>query len=628
MYIVTFYSYKGGTGRTMAMVNVAIELIAQGSSVLMVDFDLEAPGLDTFCKGQSSNQSRGVVDFIHSYLATGEVPDVREYVYEDLSPLDAPGKLLIMPAGAQDHDYDARFRGIDWDYLYRHQDGFLLFEDLKAQWKKVLNVDYVLVDSRTGHTDVGGICTRQLPDAVVFFFFPNEQNRRGLATIVDLVRSEKDGPLNKKIKMHFVMSNVPDLDDEDEILAANVERIQETLRYDELAATIHHYNSLLLLDQAIFAIERPRSRLAQEYQALARRIRRANLQDREGALELLEDVARRLRSRRPLPADLEIQIQEIIDIHPKEGEILRQVARLRRRQRKWQEALALLDQAISANLLDSDILLTRAELRAMTKDHGGALSDVKWLFQLPEAPTFDLQAATRLLMELNGPTEILIHSPAVRALDDEELVSVCEELQSKPETLVVAEKLFEQKLLLGGSAKDLASNQLVVCLIGQGKFAQAKIQLLAQGSELDALDISERFNYAMAEWADTRCVPWEPFSKVVSLHLKSAGQRSANYHQCIAIAFWGIGDLDNAVKESKRAYDSMARGQGSGVFSCWSYLQVEPGRFFRDVAEMNRMFNGQPVIPAYMVRAGIESFVGPRERSSPAEMDPPETLTE
>jgi cellulose biosynthesis protein BcsQ len=40
MYIATFYSYKGGTGRTMAMVNVAMELVTQGSSVLMVDFDL------------------------------------------------------------------------------------------------------------------------------------------------------------------------------------------------------------------------------------------------------------------------------------------------------------------------------------------------------------------------------------------------------------------------------------------------------------------------------------------------------------------------------------------------------------------------------------------------------------
>src|SRR5713101_9597969 len=51
--VITFYSYKGGTGRTMALANVAC-LLAQrqieshGKGVLMVDWDLEAPGLHRF----------------------------------------------------------------------------------------------------------------------------------------------------------------------------------------------------------------------------------------------------------------------------------------------------------------------------------------------------------------------------------------------------------------------------------------------------------------------------------------------------------------------------------------------------------------------------------------------------
>jgi MinD-like ATPase involved in chromosome partitioning or flagellar assembly len=43
--IVTFYSYKGGVGRTMALANVAVQLSRKGSRVLMVDWDLEGPGL-------------------------------------------------------------------------------------------------------------------------------------------------------------------------------------------------------------------------------------------------------------------------------------------------------------------------------------------------------------------------------------------------------------------------------------------------------------------------------------------------------------------------------------------------------------------------------------------------------
>jgi hypothetical protein len=43
--IVTFYSWKGGVGRTMALANIAVQLSQKGSRVLMVDWDLEAPGL-------------------------------------------------------------------------------------------------------------------------------------------------------------------------------------------------------------------------------------------------------------------------------------------------------------------------------------------------------------------------------------------------------------------------------------------------------------------------------------------------------------------------------------------------------------------------------------------------------
>ena len=48
MHIVTFYSFKGGVGRTLALVNIGIELAQTGKRVLLVDFDLEAPGLDTY----------------------------------------------------------------------------------------------------------------------------------------------------------------------------------------------------------------------------------------------------------------------------------------------------------------------------------------------------------------------------------------------------------------------------------------------------------------------------------------------------------------------------------------------------------------------------------------------------
>ena len=46
--VITFYSYKGGVGRSFALANVGVLLARWGFRVLCIDFDLEAPGLAHF----------------------------------------------------------------------------------------------------------------------------------------------------------------------------------------------------------------------------------------------------------------------------------------------------------------------------------------------------------------------------------------------------------------------------------------------------------------------------------------------------------------------------------------------------------------------------------------------------
>src|SRR5260370_6034538 len=119
MYIVTFYSFKGGTGRSMALVNTAVELVKAGRQVLIVDFDLEAPGLDTFNlpRPPATIKTKGVVDFVLEYLATSQAPDVSEFAYK--SPVvTTKGKLWVRPEGIQDKNYDERFKSLDWQDLY------------------------------------------------------------------------------------------------------------------------------------------------------------------------------------------------------------------------------------------------------------------------------------------------------------------------------------------------------------------------------------------------------------------------------------------------------------------------------------------------------------------------------
>ena len=79
--IITFYSYKGGTGRTMALANVAWILASNGNRVLSVDWDLESPGLHKFfhpfLDESTVSATPGVIEIINDYASAAVDPGPR-----------------------------------------------------------------------------------------------------------------------------------------------------------------------------------------------------------------------------------------------------------------------------------------------------------------------------------------------------------------------------------------------------------------------------------------------------------------------------------------------------------------------------------------------------------------------
>ena len=178
--IVTFYSYKGGVGRTMAMANISVLLSQWGYKVLMVDWDLEAPGLEYFFKEfiplEKVVHHRGILDIIEQFMLTDNKNDYHPKWEDAIIKIKVPGsreQLHLITAGSKTNDYSNRVRQLDFKYFYKIQGGFII-ERLREEWK--MSYDYILVDSRTGLTDIGGICTVQLPDIVVMLFTATYQN--------------------------------------------------------------------------------------------------------------------------------------------------------------------------------------------------------------------------------------------------------------------------------------------------------------------------------------------------------------------------------------------------------------------------------------------------------------------
>ncbi len=185
-------------------------------------------------------------------IARWERRDIIQNVGNDRYLEGSRGHRAVMSAGAVDGTYGQRLNAIDWGLLYAARDGYVMFEDVRAQWQAA-DFDYVLLDSRTGFTDVGGIRTRHLPDAVVSLFRPDDQSLGGTAQMAEAIRAEVPTPRRANdIEQHFVMAGIPDADDEHGHLARRRRVFVDRLgipRHDRLTE-IRHYSSMDLLHAA------------------------------------------------------------------------------------------------------------------------------------------------------------------------------------------------------------------------------------------------------------------------------------------------------------------------------------------------------------------------------------------
>ncbi|MFJ4619390.1 tyrosine-protein kinase family protein [Streptomyces sp. NPDC088812] len=207
--VVTFYSLKGGVGRSTALVAVARRLTAEhGLTVVCIDMDLEAPGLDAlFGIENQVDPDQGVV----SALLQCEFGQ-QESVLEHVIPVDDSGRLYCMPAGRIDSAYAAQLRALEPEIWYRERTNALhrLIDDVRDS---NLRPDVVLIDSRTGVSPVAAPLLFDISDMAIVCFHPHAQARAGTEMLTKALlgattRRSVDGrPLTPEPR--FVVSPMP-----------------------------------------------------------------------------------------------------------------------------------------------------------------------------------------------------------------------------------------------------------------------------------------------------------------------------------------------------------------------------------------------------------------------------------
>ena len=326
-YIFTFYSFKGGVGRSMAAANVAYALASRGRNVLLMDMDLEAPGLSTFFHKSKEVEEKSPLDVLDllgwadGWVKThpGEYPDLDAIAKEGPNIggffLPVPREKVPKPRLGEAGRLDLILVDTDRNYLQRFGDLHLpeLPRDRIVRMSRVLwayfksrrfprevpeyyglaaqpqdTYDYVIVDSRTGLTEIGALCIGPLADRLVVFTGLNVQNVEGTADFLKTVgvtkpREESDKPHDEADALPSDPNAPPRLGPKPTLLVASPVPIGETALKQRRMKALQRklqlplasaltYHPLVAVRETLFVRDLPGEYLAMEYSALADRV--------------------------------------------------------------------------------------------------------------------------------------------------------------------------------------------------------------------------------------------------------------------------------------------------------------------------------------------------------------------
>lgn len=301
MLTATFYSYKGGVGRTTLLANVGAAL-SRDARVLLWDLDVEAPGLHHMPQlSIVPPPARGFLDWLADWqrhpTPSAAVAELAYLVGQ--RGVGSEGALYVLPAHGRAGV--SAYGQIDWRRLLvtRHQQGIALFAELIGALGSSLSLDYLLIDARTGLTDLGGLLTALLPDVTVLVGGYGHQNVAGLAGIRRSLEKARHSPLRRArtpLELVQVVSPVPPSESD----RAALRRKAWAEHFDAVPLEIPWHGDLLfeerllVLDQPAHPVARAYLKVADRLAMRARELRPSARHDDDGRLTAIVEHLLRL----------------------------------------------------------------------------------------------------------------------------------------------------------------------------------------------------------------------------------------------------------------------------------------------------------------------------------------------
>ena len=193
--IVSFYSFKGGVGRSTALAATALHLAAAGERVAVVDFDLDAPGVGFVLAGHDGATAQwGVADYlleqpIVAEDGAGSGLDLADYFHRCPTSLFAgTGEIAVFPAGNADRRYVGKLARLDYGVPFDQTHPFV---QLLQEIRQHLHPHWILIDARAGLGNASGFVMGGLCHLHVLAATLADASWRGLEMILDRLGADR-----------------------------------------------------------------------------------------------------------------------------------------------------------------------------------------------------------------------------------------------------------------------------------------------------------------------------------------------------------------------------------------------------------------------------------------------------
>ncbi len=412
MYTVTFYSYKGGVGRTLALANVAYTLATEGGKqrIVVADFDLEAPGIDTiapFDTGKGTEKG-GIVEYIAEYSKGLEPsPDALPSLLPYAQEVDGISNLVVIPAGRKDNKYQETLTCLNWENFYKVKQGYRFFEQFKRKIEQEFTPDYLLVDSRTGLADVAGITTHQLADLVVLVFNLNRQNLDGITRCYNSIIS---AARPRPIKILLVASPIPQghlldptlLESRLEDAANSMPNVVKWSQLENDRIIQIPYHAALSLMDVSFVRTYPTEEISRIYRRIAETIQKSN----PAEMKFLLERAFRYRDENRFE-EAEEEFCTVIEQHPHNAEGHYLYGDFLMKRKDFKKAIVQLEEAYGLAGNNSRYLYALGTALAGVNRNEAALEKLEMAERIEPANGAILRAISHLLSKMGDSTRAL-----------------------------------------------------------------------------------------------------------------------------------------------------------------------------------------------------------------------------